>query len=174
MWFPLVAAVAGVAGAILTDIVISRLGMSRTAAYGASLLGGLVATILALLLGARIAALSTTGFGDIALALLLYGAWWFILLNFIQAFDSSLRVQLLAMVNDAGGRLPRGELFRHYNDQVLLELRLARLLKQGYVIERESRLFVASKPLKLLALFFRALKIALLRRRSEFDRPSKT
>ena len=174
MWFPLVAAAVGVAGAILTDIVISRLGVSRTTAYGASLMGGLAATVMTLLLGARIAAISATGFGDITLALLLYGAWWFILLNFIQSFDSSLRVRLLAMLNDAGGRLPRAELFRHYNDQVLLELRLARLLKQGYVIERESRLFVASRQLKLLALFFRALKVALLRRRSEFDHPSKT
>jgi hypothetical protein len=174
MCFPLAAAAVGVAGAILTDIVISRLGAGRTTAYGASLLGGLAAMIPGLLLGARVPAIGAMENGDIALALLLFGAWWFIALNFIQSFDSSLRVRLLTMVNDAGGRLSCTELYRHYNDQVLLEMRLARLMKGGYVIEREGRLFVASTKLKQLALFFRVLKVVLLRRRSEFDLPNKT
>jgi len=172
MLFSLAAAVAGSAGTILTDIIASRLGASRVKAYAASLLCGLVVTILVLVVAVKTAV--AVDFSDVILAFLLFCAWWFILLNFIQSFDSSLRIRLLKIVTDSGGRLSRAELFQHYNDQVLLELRLARLLAQGYVIERGGRLFVVSKQLRLVGHFFRALKLALLGRRSEFDRPTKS
>lgn len=173
MWLPLFAAGTGMAGAILADIVSSRAGASRTAAYGMSLVCGFAVT-------AAVFVLAGLAFGGVdwlaagLLTLLLFCAWWFIALNFIQSFDSSLRVRILALLHASGGRMPRVTLEQDYNDQHLLELRLQRLLKQGYVVERDGRLFVASGQLRFLARFFRALKVALLGYRSEFDRPGNT
>lgn len=170
MWFPVVAALVGTATAILADILASRLGARRTSAYATSLVLGFVATLIALLFVAF--TIDDWDFSGLLITVLLYGAWWFAALNFIQSFDSSLRVRLLILIDQAGGRLSRAELYRQYNDQVLLNLRLARLTQQGYVIEREGRLFVSSSQLRFVAQFFRALKIALIGRRSEFVRPA--
>jgi hypothetical protein len=170
MWLPLVAAGSGVAGAILADILASRAGAGRVSAYGISLLSGFAVTLLIFVPGS----LGMRGLDQFAsgmLTLLLYGAWWFIVLNFVQSFDSSLRVRILALLYAAGGRMPRATLEQTYNDEMLLGLRLQRLLTQGYAVERGGRVYITSAKLRVLAKFFRALKMTLLGYRSEFDRP---
>jgi hypothetical protein len=169
MWLPIFAAATGMACAILMDIITSRLGVSRTSAYGMSFMCGLVVAIATMFLDDLSSAVGGEEFGASVLALMLYGTWWFIFLNFVQSFDSSLRVRIMTILYDASGRLRRVELYRSYSDQLILELRLERLRKGGYVVERDGRLFVSSTTLKFLARFFRALKVALLGRRSEFD-----
>jgi hypothetical protein len=170
MWLPLFAAGTGMAGAILADILTSRSGASRTAAYGMSLLCGFAVTLAAFLLGG-LAMTDADWTGAGLLTLLFFCSWWFIALNFIQSFDSSLRVRILALLHAAGGRMSRATLEQSYNDQLLLELRLQRLLAHGYVVERNGNLFVASSQLRFFTRFFRALKAVLLGYRSEFDRP---
>lgn len=169
MWLPILAAGAGMASAVIVDIVASRLGAGRMQAYGMSFLCGLLLTLLALFLAGLSWSAASEPLATGALALLLYGSWWFIFLNFVQSFDSSLRVRILALLHDVGGRLPRIELYKRYNDQLLLELRMERLLKGGFVVERDGRLFVASARLRSLATLSRALKIVLTGRRSEFN-----
>ena len=103
--------------------------------------------------------------------MLAYGAWWFILLSLVQALESSLRVRLLGEIRAAGGRMRLDVLESRYSDRVLLRLRLDRLLGDGAVVEREGRLFLASRGLKVIAAFFRLLKQVLIGRSSEFEAP---
>lgn len=163
----LFAAAFGLALALLGDVVGSRVGLSRVAAYGMSLFIGLLGTLLWLLALATSASLGTT-----LIAVFAYCAWWFAFLNLVQALESSLRVRLLEEVRDAGGRIGRSDLAARYNDDGLLRLRLARLHSRGAVVEREGRLFVASSGLKAIAAVFRVLKKALVGRVSEFGAPT--
>lgn len=168
-WSPVIVAIVGMAGAILADIGFGRLGARQFAAYAASFMFGGIASILALLYAMTLGGASVDYY-DAAVTFILYGAWWYIFfLHFVQAFDSSLRVRLLVMLHEFGGRLPRAEVSRRLNDRRLLEVRLGRLLKNGYIVERGDHLFVVSAQIKVLALFFRVLKIILLRRQSEFS-----
>ena len=166
---PIVAALAGMVAAVLADVAAARLGLRRTTAYGLSHVGGLGVTLAASLLGG-FAPSDLEQAAQVVLALLLFVTWWFIFfLNFVQAFQSSLRVRILNLIHESGGRMPKSLLEQHYNDRSLLELRLQRLLAQGFVIERDGRLYVVSGLLRLVAAFFRTLKVVLLGRRSEFD-----
>ncbi|MBI1206607.1 MAG: hypothetical protein GC191_04875 [Azospirillum sp.] len=162
----LIAAAGGVMLAVLADVIAARAGASRVAAYGCGLASGAAAT-----LGLWLALAPRPDWTVAALALLAYGAWWFTLLNLTQALESSLRVRLLAEVDAAGGHLPRVALEQRYNDAVLLRLRLGRLIAHGSIVERGERLFVASTGLKLLAGFFRAIKLMLIGQTSEFHAP---
>jgi hypothetical protein len=159
----LFAAAIGVFFALLFDVLASRAGLSRVASYGVSLVGGAVVSIVAaavLLQGSPAA---------FAVAVLAYGAWWFIALNLIQALESSLRVRLLREVMASDGRIPIARLEARYNDRSLLGLRLRRLRASMAVVERDGRLFVASAGLRAIAGFFRLLKKICIGRLSEFE-----
>jgi hypothetical protein len=151
----LLAATLGLALAVLVDVLAGRLGQPRLRVYAASLLAGLVPTLL-------------VGHAMPLTALALYGAWWFIFLNFTQGLESSLRIRLLNEVLAHGGRIDRATLLARYNDSALLGLRLARMEEAGAVVLRDGRLFVASTGLRLIAGVFRTLKRLLLGRESEF------
>jgi hypothetical protein len=159
----LFAAGIGIVCALLFDVLSSRAGLSRVASYGVSLAGGAILSIVA------VAVLSAAEPAAFAVALLAYGAWWFIALNFIQALESSLRVRLLREVMAVGGRIPIARLEARYNDRSLLGLRLDRLRNAGAVVEREGRLFVVSPGLRAVAGFFRLLKKICIGRLSEFE-----
>jgi hypothetical protein len=159
----LFAAGAGIVFALLFDVLSSRAGLSRVASYGVSLAGGaLMAIIAAAILGQGSAA-------AFAVAIVAYGAWWFIVLNLVQALESSLRVRLLREVMALGGRIPIAWLEARYNDRSLLGLRLGRLRDAGAIVERDGRLFVASRGLRAVAGFFRLLKKICIGRLSEFE-----
>ena len=150
----LFAAGIGMIFALLFDILSSRAGLSRLASYGVGLAGGAVLSI------AAVAILAKGSPAAIVVALLAYGAWWFIALNLIQALVSSLRVRL---------RIPITRLEARYNDHSLLGLRLSRLRGAGAIVERDGRLFVVSPGLRAVAGFFRLLKKICVGRISEFE-----
>jgi hypothetical protein len=156
--------------AVVVDVLVSRMGAARPAAYGASLLSGVVVAVVDLCVAALHGREETAG---AVVALLLYASWWFVYLNFAQAFDSSLRIRLLLLIRENGGRLSRAELARQFSDERMIQVRLERLLQGGYLLERDGRLFVVSARLRLLARFFRFLKFAMLGRRSEFEQPRR-
>jgi hypothetical protein len=159
----LFAAGIGMIFALLFDVLSSRVRLSRVASYGVSLAGGAVLSIIA------VAVLGKGSPAAIAIAVLAYGAWWFIALNLIQALESSLRVRLLREVMAAGGRIPVARLEARYNDRSLLGLRLSRLRAAGAIAERGGRLFVVSPGLRAIAGFFRLLKKICVGRVSEFE-----
>jgi hypothetical protein len=160
----LIAAALGTMAALIADVATARTGASRPFSYGVGFLVGLAASLALSLSLAGQADLGVAGIAVIA-----YGAWWFILLNLVQALDSSLRVRLLGEVRAAGGRIDRAALEARYNDDVLLRRRLDRLREHGAIVERDGKLCVFSPGLRLLAEVFRRLKLALLGRASEFE-----
>ena len=151
--------------ALIADVLSSRLGASRLASYGTSLLAGLLATIGGALLLSK--AGTSTGTAVIA-----YCAWWFVFLNLVQALESSLRVKLLGEIRAAGGRISSADLEARYNDTALLQLRLQRLIAGGAVERSNRRLRVVSPGLRAIARLFRVLKKVLIGRTSEFGAPS--
>ena len=155
----------GMIFALLFDVFSSRAGLSRVASYGVSLAGGAVVSIIAVTL------LDKGSPASAAIAVLAYGAWWFIALNLIQALESSLRVRLLREVMATGGRIAMARLEARYSDRSLLGLRLSRLRGAGAVAERGGRLFVVSPGLRAVAGLFRLLKKICVGRISEFESP---
>ena len=164
----LLAAAIGMAIAVLADLGSARLSLSRATCYIVSLIFGILATLIAVVLMSpsdRIAAL--------AIAVLAYGSWWYAFINLVQSLESSLRVRLLGEIRAAGGSMSVGTLQSIYNDSFLLRLRLERLITSGAVIERDGRLFVNSRGLVVIACTFNFMKMILLGRLSEFERPIK-
>jgi len=164
----LITAAFGMVIALVADVAVSRAGGSRIASYGASLLTGFAATLIAV-----VALTPELSLAPVATAVLAYGAWWFIFLNLVQALESSIRVRLVNELRIAGGRMPWSVLQQRYSDSVLLGLRLNRLLAGGAVVERNGRLHVVSPGLKLIAGIFRFLKVSLLGQDSEFGAKHK-
>lgn len=151
--------------AVLVHIAALRLGLSAPAAYGTSLLSGALTLTASLLF---LVPLSDPG--SATGAWLLYAAWWFIFLNLVQSFQSSLRVNVLRQLLRDGGSLDHAAFYARYNDRSLIELRLERLTRGGTVVTRDGRFFVVSTPARMIANLFRRLKLIVLGRRSEFDR----
>jgi hypothetical protein len=163
----LIAAALGIGGATAAHVEALRLGTTQVRAYVLSLTVGASVTLVSI--GMFVYLLERTQIWSALIALALYGSWWFILLNFVQTSESSMRVRLLREFMAAGGALSREALAARYNDELVLRLRLDRMREAGAVVERGGRLFVASGQLRLLARFFRYLKIVMTGRRSEFD-----
>lgn len=155
------AAALGMLSAAIADVLASRAGVSRVAAYAISLAIGLATALLAAFVVS----------GDISslwVAIISYAAWWFIALNVIQALQSSLRIQILREVRQSGGRIRMEHLPARYNDESLLALRLRRLVDSGAVAQRDGRLYVASSGLRCLTALFMALKKLYTGHASEF------
>jgi hypothetical protein len=160
---PILVAGAGLLLAVTGHLAGLRAGFGAIAAYAVSLAAGTLATM----------ALAALAGGDdiwdtFAASLLLFGAWWFIFLNFVQSSQSSLRVNILRQALLNGGTLSHSALFARYNDAALIGLRLDRLLQSGAVAEVNSRYFVVSSSARMLSRLFRGLKLLVLGRPSEF------
>lgn len=157
---------AGMIAALIGHVFASRGGVGRIHAYGLSLLAGIVVTLLlcALATSRRAVDIETA-----AIAFLLFGSWWFVFfLNFVQAMESSIRVNLLREMRASGGSMSRSQLESRYNDAQLVQLRLERLVAGGAITERYGRLTVTSPSSLWVARLFRLLKMMLLGKQSEF------
>src|SRR5438093_603999 len=125
----------GVLVAVVVQVMALRAGM----AYVRSCAAGLGLGSLAIVAAA--AALIVIDRGEYlwpALsALVLFASWWFIFLNFIQASQSSIRVQILRLLL-AQNPMHMSELLTRYNDHALLRLRLDRLMDGGAVVRRDG------------------------------------
>jgi hypothetical protein len=168
----LVAAAFGLVVAITAQVAALRARGSYLFSCAVSVIVGAVATAAAIKL------MSLPSIGDlpwrVLTALALFGSWWFVLLNFIQTSISSLRVQILREVIAAGGAISRDALLSRYNDDLLVRLRLKRLIDGGTVTEKNQHLFVISGPLRWLARLFRILKILMTGHASEFSQSRLT
>ena len=156
----------GMIAALIGHVFVSRAGAGRIQAYGLSLLAGIVVTVLLCVLAASGGVIDAA---TAAIVLLLFCSWWFIFfLNFVQAMESSIRVNLLREMRTSGGSMSRAQLESRYNDARLVKLRLERLIAGGAVVESDGRLKVTSPASLRLARVFRLLKMMLLGKQSEF------
>jgi hypothetical protein len=161
--------IAGIAMAVAVVVhaVSVRREVRHVRALGLSLVGGACAAVA----GAFVAFVENGAYDpwNGALTLLLYLSWGFIFLNFVQSAQSSLRVQILRQVLDAGGRMSREDLLAGYDTATVVSLRIERMVEGRALCRENGRVVVSSRPLLLLARLFRVLKLVVVGRATEFD-----
>ena len=130
----LLAAAIGIMSAVFAHLIMLRLGMAQMRSYALTFLCGAL-VVVSITLG------RTNSNWNVVTTLLLYGSWWFLFFAFVQMAESSLRVKILHILIEANGRLPREKLLQYYDEAILIEIRLARLLKSGAGGRRRSAVF---------------------------------
>jgi hypothetical protein len=103
--------------------------------------------------------------GDLAI----FGCLSFLFFNFVNAGESAIRVRILRELREMPGPVREADLLAVYNDQIILEARLGRMMRNGQLGCEDERYRLLSPMLAWMAEFFRVLKRLLLRRSSEFD-----
>lgn len=89
--------------------------------------------------------------------------------NFVNLGHASIRIRIYAECRERGGRVPAGHLARVYNDELLKEARLRRLLEDGDMICRGDCYHPGGMRLVPIAWFVFGMKKLVLGRASEFD-----
>jgi len=89
--------------------------------------------------------------------------------NFINLGHASIRIRIFKECVDRGGFITHEELRAVYDDELIKEARLQRLLEGGDVVMEGDRWTLANPRLVLVAKMVFGLKKFVLRRESEFD-----
>jgi hypothetical protein len=166
----LLACAAGVTANLLVHLVTYRM----TGRYVRSAIAGFGAgsTIMAMGEALRFAA-HPVGWleGVVLLAgdFTIYGCAAFLFFNFINAGESSIRIRILRELRTGGGPLTEAALLKIYNDRIILDTRLGRMISNGQIECIDGRYRLVAHTLLRPAKLFRFLKWLLLGRTSEFD-----
>jgi hypothetical protein len=83
--------------------------------------------------------------------------------------QSSIRVRIYAELASEASGVSRSELLQRYDEGVLMNVRIRRLVESGDLIERGGRYYVGRARLVLLGKFMTALKTFMLGKGSQFD-----
>ena len=159
-------AATGVLSTLIVQVLMLRAKSSHGKAYVVSKFFGLALVIIVSLCysegfhGKYISFLFVT--------VLFFLTWWFVLLNVLQSFVSSLRINILRLLMENGGKISKKRFHVIYNDRKLIETRIIRLKTAGAISETNGFLYVSSFKLRLLAKCFGILKILIVKRSSEF------
>ncbi len=89
--------------------------------------------------------------------------------NFINLGHASIRIRIFKECDDRGGFITRDELRAVYDDELIKEARLQRLLEGGDVVRENGRWKLVNPRLVPVAVMVFGLKKFVLRRESEFD-----
>jgi hypothetical protein len=92
--------------------------------------------------------------------------------NFINLGHASIRIRIFKECDDRGGFIAHDELRAVYDDELIKEARLQRLLEGGDVIRENGRWKLVNPRLVPVAKMVFGLKKFVLRRESEFDTSS--
>ena len=92
--------------------------------------------------------------------------------NFINLGHASIRIRIFKECDDRGGFISGEALREVYDEELIKEARLQRLLEGGDVVRENGRWKLVNPRLVPVAKAVFALKKFVLRRESEFDRPS--
>lgn len=79
--------------------------------------------------------------------------------NFVNLTVASLRIRILEELADAGGWLPRTALLDRYGTASVADIRLARLVDGGHLVERNGRLHTGRLQFLVVARIFGALRV---------------
>jgi len=92
--------------------------------------------------------------------------------NLVNIIIASLRVRMLEEIWLAGDGLPARQLLDGYNSEKVFEVRIARLLNGGHLVESDGRFVNGKKRFLWLALFWEVLRRVILgRKRFAAGRP---
>ena len=89
--------------------------------------------------------------------------------NFINLGHASIRIRIFNECDDRGGLITREELRAVYDDELIKEARLQRLLEGGDIVRENGRWKLVNPRLVPVAKMVFSLKRFVLRRESEFD-----
>jgi hypothetical protein len=170
-WWPVIAPVAALAINVLGQIVIVRLQHGRhflrSIAMG-FLLGG-VALLIAQCLyppgGDPIEAWSKA----LLVNLPTYAALSYCFFTFANLGQSSIRVRIYAKAAARADGVSVSEIARDYNEPMLMEMRLQRLVESGDLVLRDGRYFLGRKRFVPVARVIFWIKRLILGKVSEFE-----
>lgn len=78
--------------------------------------------------------------------------------NFVNLTIASLRIRVLEEIADSGGWLSRAALLDRYGTRSVADIRLARLVGGGHLVERNGRLYSGRLQFLLVARIFDAIR----------------
>ena|SRR5437764_244539 len=171
IWWAVIAPIAALAVNVLGQIVVFRLQHGRhflrSIAFG-FFLGG-----AALLIAQCIWPPDPSPIEAWSKALLVnlpcYAALSYCFFNFANLGQSSIRVRIYAKVAARSGGVSVLEIAREYNEAMLLEMRLQRLVESGDLALRDGRYFLGRKRFVPIARVIFWIKRLILGKVSEFE-----
>jgi hypothetical protein len=168
------AALLACAAAMTVNLVVHLLTYRTTERYVHSAILGFAAGLIVLAIGEvlRFTAYPVgllEGLVTLAGDLAIYGCAAFLFFNFINAGESSIRIRILRELRAMDRPLTVTALLKAYNDFVILDTRLGRMISNHQIEYTDGRYRLVAHTLLRPAKLFRFLKWLLLRRTSEFD-----
>jgi len=101
--------------------------------------------------------------------LAIFGMLAYCFFNFINLGHASIRIRIFKECDDRGGFITHEELRAVYDDELIKEARLQRLLEGGDVVRENGRWKLVNPRLVPVAKMVFGLKKFVLRRESEFE-----
>jgi hypothetical protein len=170
-WWPVIAPVAALAINVLGQIVVFRLQQGRH--FLRSIALGFVLGGIALMIAQFIYPPDADAFEAWSKALLVnlpcYVALSYCFFNFVNLGQSSIRVRIYARVAARSDGVSVGEIAHDYNEAMLMEMRLQRLVESGDLVSRDGRYFLGRKRFVPIAKVIFWIKRLILGKVSEFE-----
>ncbi|MEY2498944.1 MAG: hypothetical protein QOD12_2500 [Verrucomicrobiota bacterium] len=169
-WWPVLAPVAALAVNVLGQIVVFRLHHGRH--FLRSIVVGFALGGTVLMIAQCIYPLSSDSFESWPEAFLVnvpcYAALSYCFFNFANLGQSSIRVRIYARVAARSDGVSVAEIARNYNEAMLMELRLQRLVESGDLVLRDGRYFLGRARFVPIAKVIFWIKRLVLGKVSEF------
>ncbi len=171
-WFYLLSPIAALAVMVVVQAVVLRLRRGEQF-FGSVVIGFVVGLLVVLALQAGLLLVLPRNLDRWVLALVanpaIYVMMAYCFYNFINLGHASIRIRIFKECDDRGGFITRAELLAVYDDELIKEARLQRLLEGGDIIRENGRWKLVNPRLVPVAKMVFGLKKFVLRRESEFD-----
>jgi hypothetical protein len=171
-WFYLASPIVALAVMVVSQAVVLRLRRGEQF-FGSVVAGFLAGLVVVLALQAVLLFVYPRNLDRWVLALVANPAIYVMLsycfFNFINLGHASIRIRIFKECDERGGFITHDELRAVYDDELIKEARLQRLLEGGDVVRENGRWRLVNPRLVPVAKMVFGLKKFVLRRESEFD-----
>lgn len=165
---PVVGLIVNVAVQIAVYRYLGGVGLLRSVFLGFLL--GLIATL----------AIDTAVFHDSVLPLsyalslavmdmMTFGCLGYCYFHFINLGETARRIRIVREIQESREGLSMDEIIARYGARHVVDIRLARLLKKGQIIERSGRYYIGQPSMLIMSRMIVFMKSLLLGRKSEFE-----
>jgi|ERR1700686_2317901 len=171
IWWPVIAPIAALAVNVLGQIVVFRLQHGRHFLRSIALgfiLGGAALTIAQFICPPGPDSLEAWS-KALLVNLPCYAALSYCFFNFANLGQSSIRVRIYARVAARSDGVSVAEIARDYNEAMLMEMRLLRLVESGDLVLRDGRYFLGRARFVPIARVIFGIKRLILGKVSEFE-----
>ena len=171
-WFYLLSPIVALAVMVVVQAVVLRLRRGEQF-FGSVVVGFVAGLLVVLALQAGLLLVLPRNLDRWVLALVanpaIYVMMAYCFYNFVNLGHASIRIRIFKECDDRGGFITRAELRAVYDDELIKEARLQRLLEGGDIIRENGRWKLVNPRLVPVAKMVFGLKKFVLRRESEFD-----